>query len=266
MNALPDLPSANMVTSLSLDLPVLMYHHLEQDGAVITPYAVHASLFASQLDILKKARFVALSFQELFAALDGKRTLPERAVVITFDDGYESFREFALPALLAHAMTATVFVVASEIGGINRWDLPEGFPQRPLMNEAALKEIVAAGMEIGSHGWAHRDLTACAESELAEEFVQSRQEIRRRLDVRADVFSYPYGRYSRRHLPLLAQAGYRGAVTIFSDEPTVTHSPYAMRRVLVHDGDTAWRFRLKLSPLYLRYVAWRDRKAGGPKP
>jgi len=243
-----------------------MYHHLDPDGASTSQYALTRGLFCAQLNILRRLGFTALGFQELFAALDGKRALPARAVIITFDDGYESFREFALPALLAHAMTATVFVVAGEIGGNNRWDLPQGFPQRSLMDEAALKEIAAAGIEIGSHGWAHRDLTACTESELAEEFVRSRQEIRRRLGIPADVFSYPYGRYSRQHFSMLAQAGYRGATTIFSDEPTVTHSRYAMRRVLVHDGDTAWRFRLKLSPLYLRYVAWRDRKAGGPKP
>lgn len=243
-----------------------MFHHLEPDSTPVSPYSIPPDLFTSQLDYLRAAGFVTVRFTHLLDVIEGKRTLAERAVVITFDDGYESFREVALPVLLAHGMTATVFVVAAEIGGTNRWDLPQGFPQRPLMNEAALKEIVAAGMEIGSHGWAHRDLTACAESELAEEFVRSREEIRRRLGIPADVFSYPYGRYSRRHFPLLAQAGYRGAVTIFSGEPTVTHAPYAMRRVLVHDGDTAWRFRLKLSPLYLRYVAWRDRKAGGPKP
>jgi len=245
-----------------LDLPILMYHHLEPDGAPITPYAIPAGVFATHLEVLRSAGFVTLSFHQLFEVLEGKRKRPAKAAVLTFDDGYESFRTLALPALVAQGMTATVFVVAGAIGGVNHWDLPQGYPRRALMDEVALKEIVAAGMEIGSHGWAHRDLTACTESELAEEFVRSRQEIRDCLGIQADFFAYPYGHYSRSYFPLLERAGYRGAVTIFSDEPTVTHARYAMRRVLAHAGDTAWRFRLKLSPLYLHYVAWRDRKGG----
>jgi len=72
-----------------------------------------------------------------------------------------------------------------------------------------------------------------------------------------DFFAYPYGKGPTRLYPLLAEAGYRGAVTIFSNEPTVTANRFCMRRIYVHKGDGRIRFRLKLSKPYLRYKAFR---------
>jgi peptidoglycan/xylan/chitin deacetylase (PgdA/CDA1 family) len=156
-------------------------------------------------------------------------------------------------------MSATVFLVAGELGGCNRWDLEEGFPRRALMTDTGVREVLAQGIEIGSHGWAHRDLRVCSGSELDEELVRSRDELQQRFGVRIETFAYPYGRHAARHFQPVAQAGYRAAVSIFSNAPTVTHNPFMMRRIYVHAGDTPGRFRFKLSPLYLRYVAWRDR-------
>jgi len=178
-------------------------------------------------------------------------------VVITFDYAFRSFIELALPALLARKMAASVFVPAGQIGGTNRWDVERGFPERAVMTENEIRTIMEAGIEVGAHGWAHRDLRGCSNAELHEEIFDSRQEMQRRFGVAPDFFAYPYGKGSTRLQPLLAEAGYRGAVTIFSNEPTVTANPFCMRRIYVHKGDGRIRFRLKLSKPYLRYKAFR---------
>src|SRR5262249_41132743 len=116
---------------------------------------------------------------------------------------------------------------------------------------------IEGGFEIGIHGWAHRDLTACTPEEIDEEVSRSRNYLQETFGLSADTFAYPYGKYSTRHFDLLRAAGYSGAVSIFSSESYVTSNPFAMRRIYVHSGDSLGRFRIKMSPLYLRYKAAR---------
>ena len=185
----------------------------------------------------------------------------KRIAIITFDDGFRSFFELAFPALKRRGMRATVFVPAGEIAGTNRWDLAAGYPQHPVMSDGELREIAAAGMEIGSHGWAHRSLPECSELEAREELVQSRERLGE-LGLVPDIFAYPYGHYSRHCVEIVNEAGYQAAASIFSDAPSVTANRFAMRRIYVHPGDTPLRFRSKLSRAYLRYKAMRGMPAG----
>ena len=249
------------MSSTSFDLPILMYHHQEADGNSLSPYAIHAGHFIDQLDALMRAGFVTLSFQELFTMLAGKIPIPPRAVIITFDDGYESFRQLALPALLSRKMKATVFIVAGRIGADNDWDRACGIPVRKLMDDDGIRTMLSAGMEIGAHGWAHRNQCQCSTPELEEEIFKSRNELELRFGTAPVIFSYPYGAHAKSNFPLLQKAGYSGAVSIFSDQPAVTSNLFSMRRIYIHAGDTGWRFRLKLSPPYHRYVAWRDSRS-----
>ena len=129
------------------------------------------------------------------------------------------------------------------------------------MTENEIRTIMEAGIEVGAHGWAHRDLRGCSNAELHEEIFDSRQEMQRRFGVAPDFFAYPYGKGSTRLQPLLAEAGYRGAVTIFSNEPT--GEAYDLRyrenslkpgqhyyyvRVEQKDGNVAWS-----SPIWVKY-------------
>jgi peptidoglycan/xylan/chitin deacetylase (PgdA/CDA1 family) len=245
------------LSATSIDLPILMYHHLEW-RQTSSEYTISAQQFARHLHRLSNDGFTTISFRQLVEALDRPGSLPPRPVIISFDDGYESFRQMALPALVAHGMSASVFVVAGEIGGTDRWDRERARAPRQLMDESGIAEVIAAGMEIGSHGWAHRDLTTSSAGEMDEELVRSREHLVDRFGVEVGVFAYPYGRYEPRHFERLAHAGYGAAATIFSTAPTVTYERFAMRRVYIHPGDAGLRFRSKLTPAYLRYMAWRD--------
>ena len=255
-NALiPD--STGAARPFARDIPILMYHDLVAPGAVPGPHALGLRQFESQLDALQRAGWVTRRFPELRAALEGCAAWPARGVWITFDDGYASFLELAVPALRARGMTATVFAVAGEIGGCNRWDASRGGPHRTLLDEHGLRAAQAAGMEIGSHGWAHRNLTTCSAEELEDEIVRSRGELQDRLGVAVSAFAYPYGHYAPALFPRLVRAGYHTAVAVRSREPCVTSNLLAMRRAAIHAGDSPLRFRLKLSRLYFRYRGWR---------
>ena len=243
----------------AFDIPILMYHDIRRgERSSDASFTISLRAFEQQLDFLSRERRV-ITFHTLFSIIEGREARTGKEVIITFDDGYENFRTLALPALVARGLTATVFVVASQIGGYNKWDIDAGLSRdmRSLMDAEALREVIGAGMEIGIHGWEHRDLTACSAAELSDEIVKSRHYVEDLFGVELKTFAYPYGRYSKDHFALLESAGYQGAVSIFSDEPFVTSNPYAMRRVYVHPKDNDLRFRFKLSRAYLRYKAFR---------
>jgi peptidoglycan/xylan/chitin deacetylase (PgdA/CDA1 family) len=128
------------------------------------------------------------------------------------------------------------------------------------MSEEMLHVAARQGIEIGSHGWHHKHLLECSDDELHEEIFSSRQQLRE-MGFDADFFAYPYGEFSTRIYHLLQKAGYLSATSIFSNEPTVTSNPFAMRRVYVHENDNQVSFRIKLMPLYQRYKAWRGCKS-----
>ena len=255
-----------------LDIPILMYHDVQAQSAEhYPPYTISLQLFERQLDYLRDSGRRCIGFDELFRLMEGTEASTGKEVLITFDDGYESFRTLAAPALAARGMTATVFVVTERMGGYNSWDADYkiGFGRRNLMSREAVKEAAAAGMHVGSHSCTHPELTRCSEEEVERELRRSKEELEELLGRSVRDLSYPFGSYSKAHFPLLRACGYRSAVTIFSDEEYVTSNPYAMRRVYVHPGDNLARFRLKLSRLYLRLLAFRkvpEVKLSKPEP
>jgi peptidoglycan/xylan/chitin deacetylase (PgdA/CDA1 family) len=244
----------------SIDAPILMYHDVvDGERCPESPtYAMTLARFRKQLDMLEQGGFRTLTFTEFFKALRGEMELPGRFVLLTFDDGYRSFSDTVVPELVRRNMKATFFIAANAIGKENYWDAHLGGPLTPLMDEDQIRSVMAAGMELGVHGAEHRDLLTCSHDELMQETLGARSAIVSRFGVHATAFCYPFGHYEERHFPILARAGFEGAVAIFTDYATVTENLYAMRRVHVHEGDVPIRFRLKLTPLYYRFIALRD--------
>ncbi|MCS5694597.1 polysaccharide deacetylase family protein [Desulfofundulus thermocisternus] len=136
---------------------VLMYHHIsntEHGPAVITP-----RLFRAQLDILKKEGYHVISSERLARFLSGKDTVPPRAVVITFDDGYESFYTCAYPELKKRNMQATCFVIVKSIentkatGNKNKLASRPAWKQIPKVTWAQMREMQAHGMSFYPHSY-----------------------------------------------------------------------------------------------------------------
>jgi len=221
-----------------LDIPVfesrsptiLTYHkigsHLELG---ITTVRRHK--FAGHMDLL-----LGLGLGFLKASDAVARTQERSGLAVTFDDGYESVYEEALPEMLARGIPGTVFPVVGSIGGWNEWDV--NLAPRPVrhLSWAQLKELSKAGFEIGSHTLTHRDLTRLDPKVLGRELRDSKKMIEDMTGVKVTAISYPFGRYSRRVMDQAVAAGYTCG---FASSPGMHDSRMAIGRWAVYSIDGA---------------------------
>lgn len=133
------------------------------------------------------------------AALDEARDRDD--VCITFDDGYTSDVEIALPALVERGLTAKFFPVAGRIG------------QPGFVDEDEIRVLAQAGMTIGSHGFGHISWRSCSDVELERELVEARERLEGAAGQRVDSAAPPFGAYDRRVLRSLRAAGFLRAYT-----------------------------------------------------
>lgn len=164
-----------------------------------------------------------------------------RMVGLSFDDGYADFADTAVPILTDFGFTATVYVLAGQLGGVNNWDRPG--PCKALMTAEQVRAVADAGMEIGSHGMTHRSLPTLSPAELTVEVTRSRTELRALTGQRVDGFAYPYGHAEHRELTSVARAGYTHAVSV-NGAPEHT-SRYALARTFIGEADTGPRLRAR---------------------
>jgi peptidoglycan/xylan/chitin deacetylase (PgdA/CDA1 family) len=132
---------------------------------------------------------------------------PKNAV-ITFDDGFENFYHHVFPTLAGTTLRITLFQVVACIGRIGEWD---SFGNRKHLSKSQLREISAAGHEIGSHTMTHPDLTFLGEKELEYELSRSKTDLEDITGVEVKSISFPFGQWNRRVWNAALAAGYTAA-------------------------------------------------------
>jgi peptidoglycan/xylan/chitin deacetylase (PgdA/CDA1 family) len=174
-------------------IPILCYHAIQEgDG----PMRIHPDRFRELVDVLAKRGAVSLSVDQVGDHIRTARPFPDRAICLTFDDGYTGLCDEALPVLAAAGFIATVFVVTGQIGGRAVWN--GGDRHSRLLGRDELRELKAAGWEVGSHSHRHREMTALADSEIVDDFERSIDVLEDLLQQRPHSFAYPYGRHDAR--------------------------------------------------------------------
>lgn len=245
---------------MPVDTPALwaaMYHSVgaRADARADDPYNITVTprRLERQLRWLRARGLLGVGMARLLRArAAGGGT---RLVGLTFDDGYADFAEEALPLLRRYDCTATLFALPGRLGGANDWD-PLG-PRRPLLDEQGIRRALTWGMEIGSHGLLHTDLTTADEDTLRRETEESRALLRELTGRDVLGFCYPYGTVDQRALDAVRAAGYSYACAI---DPGPLTGRYALPRVHIGESDTALRLHLKR-----RLHRWRRRPPGdGP--
>lgn len=220
---------------------VLMYHSVAEFtdpaedpyGITVTPAALEA-----QLLWLRARGLRGVSVGELLRARAAGRG--RGLVGLSFDDGYTDFLTRALPLLRRYDCTATLFVLPGRLGVDNVWD-PLG-PRKSLLTAEGIREVAAAGQEIGSHGLLHQDLTAAPDDVLQQELRGSRDLLREITGTLPAGFCYPYGHLDGRVADATRAAGYAYACAIAPGRLT---GPYALPRTHVSQADGPARLRIK---------------------
>lgn len=225
---------------------ILMYHILDSPlSDRESKYCCLPTRFAAQMEWISK-HYNPISMDNLLDGLKGKTNLPNRAITVTFDDGFSSTFEHALPVLIRHNIPATMFVVANRIGGDNDWMHTRGMPRRPLMTATQILEMRASGIAIGSHTLNHARLPECGPNELANEINGSKAKLEDLLGEPVEHFAYPYGLYNESARKQVQQAGFSSACSTRSGFNAQDVDKFLLRRLEVFGADHLWHFKQKL--------------------
>ncbi len=216
----------------TVKVPILMYHYISTPPADADIYRVDLStppdLFAAHLDRLTAEGYTTISLYQLLAYLTQGAALPEKPVVITFDDGYRDTYENAFPRLQEHGMTATFFVVTDFLD-----------EQRPLyLSWDMAREMLAAGMSIESHSRNHASLVGQDDDYLVWQALGSAETLQYELGRRPRFISYPAGDYDQRTIDIFHSANYWAGVTTSQGTQQSTESPFELERVRVRNTTT----------------------------
>jgi peptidoglycan/xylan/chitin deacetylase (PgdA/CDA1 family) len=177
----------------------------------------------------------------------GEYIRPDRGnmeVAITFDDGYDSFYEYAWPILTENKIPATVFIPYGFIGKRATWDYAGWLLGIHHMSREQIKEIAASGIEIGSHGYSHVDLTGLLERGLKLELERSKKGLEDLTGNEVRYLSYPFGRYNRIIEGTAAEYGYERGLSLSFFKKSRTG--FTIPRFAVYSVDTLYAVEKKL--------------------
>jgi peptidoglycan/xylan/chitin deacetylase (PgdA/CDA1 family) len=200
---------------------------------------------------LHRVGYKVISLAEAYAGLFEGKTLPPRAVVLTFDDGCVNFSEYAWPVLKKFGFPVSMFLVAGMLGKTNSW--MEGAAGRvPLLDADRIRDLRLEGVSFGSHTLNHVNLTRCAPETARREIWESRARLEDLLGEPVLDFCYPFGAHNQNIAAMVADAGYRLGLTCLRASANHARSAFELPRKAISYGDTLpgflWKIYMKNTP------------------
>ena len=226
----------------TLSLPILMYHYIRTPPSIATDWlgyklSVAPADFQVQMDWLSRHGYHAVDFNDIRAYFAGVQPLPNKPVVITFDDGYADVFTSAYPILVAHKFKAVAYIVSSFVG----WP---GY-----VTVSQIRQMDGDGIEIASHTVHHPNLARSSAGSVFRELTESKQFLEQVLGHPVVDFAYPSGQFTPAVVTAVRSAGYSTAVTTFSSTNHSLADRYTWTRVRVGAGESMEDFVHALGPV-----------------
>jgi len=208
-----------------LRLPILMYHYIEpwpagadevRQGLTVTPED-----FQAQMAYLHDQGYVTVSLYDLMAALTLGTALPEKAVVLTFDDGYRTLLDYAVPVMEAYGFTGTVFAITQF--------MDEERPEYLTWDQA--EALYAQGWKIEPHTKTHDNLKGRGRDFQLYQMLGSVQTVEAHIGVMPRFLAYPAGQFDELSVALVEEMHLWGAVTTISGRVHAFRDRYTLTRV-----------------------------------
>ncbi len=216
----------------SIYLPIVMYHHVTESQSKAGKYTVLKSELTSDLEYLKSNGYSTVTVADLINYVDGKSNLPEKPIMITFDDGFESFYTLVFPLLKQYNMKAVVSVIGSVTEKYSKIDDHNINYSNLDWNE--IRELHKSGfVEIQNHSFdMHKSDTAGRKgiSKIKNESLKDyktaltadlntlQKLFEENCGFTPDAVAYPYGAYSKSTLDIVKSCGFR--CTLLCEERT----------------------------------------------
>jgi len=239
-----------------MQIPVLAYHKIDQPtydiklrGAFTSP-----KNFAKQMLYLKKQNFVFYTASELIDYYRQNSVFPDRAITVTFDDGWKDNYTNAFPILRDLQIKATIFLVPSCIGQTTVKVVGDGESEREHLALTDIRAMSDYGIEFGSHTLNHKLLHQISPSEIEFEVSESKKEIENLLQKSCRVFAYPAGFFTETAQAAVKNAGYIAAFsTVYGDNEKV--NLFALNRVeILRRNRFLFQFARTIKPLQTENV------------
>ncbi len=243
-NALPS-GGASKTASQSA-VTVFCYHQFGIAGMKDPTYSISAENFEHQMELIRQKGITVIPLSQYMDALNGKATLPEKAAVITIDDGYQNVYTIAYPILKKYGYPFTVFAYSDVISG-----------SKYFLTWAELSEMAQNGVEIGSHSRTHPLMTQRGKNEseeayqkrITEEIAGSKRILEAHLKQPVRFFAYPYGAYDDFIRETVRQSGYQGAVTVNPGPNDVSTESFSVNRRIIVEKTSDGEFLAELKTL-----------------
>lgn len=234
--------------------PVILTYHSICDQA--SPLCTPPKVFADQMKWLKgHAQVVALG--HLVDLLAKHKALPERAVALTFDDGFLDFHDHAAPILQNHSLPATVFLPTGWCGKTNSWPgQPSWVEPQPLMDWPHVVELSRQQVEFGGHSVSHPSLTDIPGTQMEKEVADCGKAIEEHTGTASRFFCYPYGKWNDSVRRVVKQH-YQGACSTAAGVVDQSSDIFSLPRVDAHYVRNPSWFRSMFTRRFLTYVATR---------
>jgi peptidoglycan/xylan/chitin deacetylase (PgdA/CDA1 family) len=228
---------------------ILMYHMVSEhrQGAKFNKLRVPPAQFERQVAYLAENGWTFAHVSDL------KNALPDKTVVLTFDDGYRDNLEFAHPILDRYNAKATLYLVEDRFD--RDWSTAKKahhdsgeLMQEPKLTDAEVEAMLASGVwELGAHTLTHANLPATEPEQRADEVIEGRTALQQKFNQSIPSFAYPFGIYDTEDVRLAEKAGYDFAVTTEEGiDPLPYAKPLELRRIKVSGKEGLWSFKLRL--------------------
>lgn len=209
-------------------VPILMYHHVGElppdADALRKSLTVSAERFNEQMRFLSAQGYTTIHIAELINHLQTGAPLPEKPIILTFDDGYDDAYVNVFPTLKDFGFKGTFFIIGA----------PTDYGSPGYIRWEQILEMSENGMEIGAHSLTHRyNLGQFRASLQDNEIIKGNQLMVDHLPNWMPLFSYPSGSYNQHTLDVLTQLGYVAAVTTKQGITQSSETPLELRRIRI---------------------------------
>jgi peptidoglycan/xylan/chitin deacetylase (PgdA/CDA1 family) len=219
----PPRQAAHLV-SWTRPVPILLYHVIANPPATaqLPELFVDPKTFTAQMKWLKSNGYTAVSLNQVYDSWFKEGKLPDKPVVLTFDDGYRGDYVYARPTLRRLHWPGDLNMLVKNLGG--------------ELSDRMIQQLIDDGWELDAHTISHLDLTTLSGAGLNREVAGSRGILQRRFHQPVNFFCYPAGKFDAATIGAVRQAGYLGATTELPGDASRTDM-YQLHRIRVDGSD-----------------------------